>query len=70
MITDANWVCVYRSTILHNVELVRHLLDENDIKAVVLNQQDSFYPVIGEINLFVHRDHVIRSKKIIQDSEL
>jgi hypothetical protein len=70
MITDANWVCVYKSTILHNVELVRHLLGENDINGVVLNQKDSFYPTIGEIQLFVPRDQVMHAKRIIHESEL
>lgn len=65
-----NWVSVYSSTVLASVELLKHVLAEQGIDAVVMNQKDSFYPVIGEIQLFVHRDHVIRALKIIEESSL
>lgn len=64
------WICVYSSTFLHNVELIKHLLAESEVGAVVLNQKDSFYPVIGQIELYVQQDDVIRAKKIIEDSQL
>jgi len=70
MDSNENWVVVYNSVILHNVELVKHILKEKGLKAVVMNQQDSFYPSIGEIRLLVRREDVIRANKIIEDSEI
>jgi hypothetical protein len=64
------WVSVYSTSLLHNAELLKHVLNEQNVDAVVLNQQDSFYPVIGDVQLFVHRGDVIRAKKIIEDSAL
>ncbi len=64
------WVCIYSTTLLHNAELLRHILHENEIEAVVLNQKDSFYPVIGDVQVFVKPDDVIRAKKTLEDSAL
>ncbi len=65
-----NWVGVYSSVLLPSVELLKHILGEQGIEAVVLNQKDSFYPVIGDIQLMVRREDVIRAKKIIEESAL
>lgn len=65
-----NWVGVYSSVLLPSVELLKHILGERGIEAVVLNQKDSFYPVIGDIQLMVRREDVIRAKKIIEESAL
>lgn len=65
-----DWVTVYRSTALHNVELAKHLLLQRQIEAVILNQQDSFYKTIGEIRLLVRSNDVMLAKRIISESEL
>ncbi len=67
---DNNWVMVHSSTNLQKVELLKSILLDNEIDAVVMNRQDSFYPVIGEIELYVRRNMVIPAKKIITDAHL
>ncbi|HKL02428.1 MAG TPA: DUF2007 domain-containing protein [Cryomorphaceae bacterium] len=67
---DKDWVAVYTSGSLHNVELLKHILNQADIDAIVLNQQDSFYKSIGDIKLLVRRENVIPAKKIISDAAL
>jgi len=65
-----NWVTVYSSTNLQHVELLRHLLKEDDIDAIVMNRQDSAYVTIGEIDLMVKGPEVVRAKKIISEAKL
>ncbi len=67
---ESNWVKVYASTKLHNVELLRNILEEKDLRAIVVNKQDSFYPSIGEIELYVKSDEVMAAKRIIEESAL
>ena len=67
---EKDWVKVYASRSLQNVELLRHLLAEHSIDAVVINQQDSAYVVVGDIGLYVKYDKVILARKIISDSQL
>jgi hypothetical protein len=56
--------------LLHNVELMRNILEENNLEAVVVNKQDSFYPSIGEIELFVRRDSFIAARKLVDQAGL
>ncbi len=65
---SGDWVNVFSSSALHTIELLRQILSQSDIDSVVLNQQDSFYVTIGEINLLVKRDDVIKAKKIISEA--
>lgn len=68
MIKD--WVSVYSSTQMHKIQLLKHLLDSYGIESIVLNQQDSFYVTISDINLLVKNTDVIYAKKIISEAQL
>ena len=52
----------------YQAELVRQMLSNHNIQAFIVNKQDSAYK-FGEIELYVHRDHVIRAKKLIMEFE-
>jgi hypothetical protein len=67
---EANWVSIYTSSYLHTAELFKALLAENNIESVVINNQDSFYKTIGEIELYVERDNVILAKRIINKQDV
>ncbi len=67
---EKDWVQVYSSTFLHNVEIIKNLLDSKGIEAIVLNQQDSFYVTIGDINLLVKREQVVLAKDLISKAEM
>ena len=42
------------------------MLEENNVKVVELNHQDTSYPVFGERKLYVHVDDVMKALKIIK----
>ena len=64
-----NWERVYSSTFEHKVEIVKAVLADSDIEAVVVNKKDSFY-LFGEIELHVQAENVIKAIKIIEKEEL
>lgn len=69
---SADWVVVHSTTYAHAAELIKGMLKENDIEAVVMNRQDSSYVQFGEIEVLVKREHVLRAKNLIgsfQDEE-
>jgi len=66
---DSSWVKIYISTQAHKVEIVKSVLEDNNIKSVILNKKDSSY-LFGEIELYVKNDDVIRAKHIISKNEL
>jgi hypothetical protein len=67
---DKDWVCIHSSPNLQQVALLKTILLEHDIDAVLMNRKDSFYPVIGEAELYVKREAVIRARKIIDSASL
>lgn len=65
-----DWVVIFSSTLLHEIELYKQILLMEGIESVVLNQKDSFYVSIGDIKLLVKNTDVIRAKNIIENSEM
>lgn len=63
---EKDWVLLYSSTIMHDVQLKRIYLAENEIESVIINKKDSIYQSFGEIELYVNRDHVLKAKKLIE----
>ena len=64
---EKDWVKIYSSAQLHEVEFLKALLSNNGIQSICLNNQDSLYKTLGEIELYVNRDNVIKSKRIINN---
>lgn len=64
-----DWITVFSSTMLYEIELYRQILQMEGIESVVLNQKDSFYVSIGDIKLKVKNTDVIRAKTIIENSK-
>lgn len=63
-----NWVKVYSTGVRHLAELVKIMLFDNGIPAVILNKKDSSY-LFGEIQVCVKRDDVIEAKYYIKQFE-
>jgi len=66
---EANWVVIYKSSQLHKAELVKAVLEDNEITAVIIDKQDSSY-FFGEIELYVAAEFVIQAKHIISKNNL
>lgn len=64
---DSSWVSIYSDTFLPKVQLLKENLENEGIAAIMLNQQDSAHIHLGEIELFVKREHVIKAKFLIKN---
>ena len=65
--TRENWVSVFTTTRELEAGIVKDLLDEAGIPAVILNQKDSSYQTFGDISVMVSRDDQEEAKKVIKD---
>jgi hypothetical protein len=65
---DPNWMKVYSSNQLWQVELIQGLLADNDIQSVIVNKKDSSY-LFGEVELYVNVEDTFAAKQIIIKSE-
>lgn len=63
------WTSVYSTNMLFNAELIKHMLADHQITAVIKNTQDSMYR-FGSIELYVRQADVVRAKHLISKSEL
>ncbi len=65
---DPNWMKVYSSNQLWQVELMKGLLADNGIESIIVNKKDSSY-LFGEIELYVNVEDTFAAKQIIIKSE-
>jgi len=54
---EKNWINIFSSANPIEVEIVKQMLDENNITAVTLNKQDSSYNLFGTIDLYVKEEN-------------
>ena len=64
------WEVIYSTSLPHRAELVKALLTEHDIPALVVNRQSSSYPTINggkdNIDVRVPADQAIPAKVIVE----
>ncbi len=63
---EDNWVLIYSSSIVVDVEMKRIYLEGNGISAIVINKQDSVYNTFGDVELYVTRDHILKAKLLLE----
>ena len=61
-------VQIYSAGKLYLAELIKQMLSDHDIQSFIVNKQDSAYK-FGDIELFVHRDDVMKAKMLIREFE-
>jgi hypothetical protein len=61
---EAEWVKVYETGFPYEAEMIKGFLEENDIKSIVVNMQDSAY-LIGEAELYVTTEDAFRAHQLI-----
>jgi hypothetical protein len=64
----SDMVRIYSINNLYVAELVKQMLIDHNIQSFIVNKQDSAYK-FGEIELFVHRDHIMKAKMLIREFE-
>lgn len=61
-----NWTSVFETDQLYKAELIKDILCNNDIDAVILNQKDSSYTSFGEIYVMVSQEEKEKAEGIIK----
>ena len=65
-IMEENWINIYSSTDPVEVEILKHVLLENNIHAVNINRQDSSYLMFGTIDLYIKSDNQKKAFQLIE----
>lgn len=61
-----NWTHILSTGSRHEAELVRGLLEVHGIPVVLMDQRSTPYPPIGESQIYVDRDNVVRALYIVR----
>lgn len=67
---NSDFVKVYASTLPHKVQIVRAVLEDNNILSYEVNKKDSAYTFMGEIDLFVNEKDAVLAKFLIKSNDL
>lgn len=63
---EKDWVKVFTTNDTFKANLVRDLLENNDIAAVVLNKKETLTVIIGEAEVYVKREETIKAINLIK----
>ena len=61
-----DWIVVYRTGELHQAEMVKQIIQQNGIEAVIMNQKDSSY-LIGNIEVFVKAENETAALQLLKN---
>ncbi len=64
-----NWVKVFQSTMAHQSEIVKAVLEDNGIPAVILNKSDPTRELIlqDHIEVYVHQEQAFLAHQLIKN---
>jgi len=66
---NSDWIKVFTSANAMKAEMVKQVLIENNIEAVILNKQG--YPYnIGEVEVYVQPARVEEAKEVLDNSDI
>ncbi len=66
---EAGWVKIYTSADFFKSELVRQVLIDHEIEAIIIDKQGFPYR-IGEVEVYLHEDEFQKALEIIVNNEL
>ncbi len=66
---EENWIKVFKSERMIRAEIIREKLEQGGIPAVIVNKQDSSYPVFGVSEVHVPFSELSKAQKIVENEE-
>ena len=69
LLMSNDWKKVYISDKPHLIEIVKTMLEKNDIESAEIDKRDSSYISIGDIELYVKEKNVTIAKFLIDEWE-
>lgn len=67
MAEQLNWTLVLSLAHMHEAELVKGRLAEHGIPVILMDKGPSVYPQLGEVGVYVEREHVLRALHLVRD---
>ena len=65
---EKDWVKVYTTNDAFKAGLVKDLLENNDIPAVILNKKETLTVIIGVAEVYVEREDAVKAVNLIKST--
>ncbi|RVU01453.1 DUF2007 domain-containing protein [Mucilaginibacter limnophilus] len=62
---EKNWIKIFTSFNFYQSEIVKQMLTEHEIGAVLLNRQDSSHKAFGNIEVYIHEEDFSRAIEVM-----
>lgn len=66
---EKGWVALKSSASPEEIEIMKNMLESQEVPCIVLNQRDSSYLSFGEVTLYVRNTDFIKARGLIDQSE-
>ena len=67
---EKDWIKIFTPSDFYRSEIVKQVLIENQIDAVLLNKQDSSYRSFGQIEVYIHQEDFSKAVEIMALNQL
>ncbi|RYY37639.1 MAG: hypothetical protein EOP46_01945 [Sphingobacteriaceae bacterium] len=62
---EKNWIKIFTSFNFYQSEIIKQVLIEHHIDAVLLNRQDSSHRAFGNIEVYIHKEDFSRAIEVM-----
>lgn len=63
---EENWVLIYSASKLYQAELLKEILDENEIVCDIINKKDSSF-LLGDVEVYVQKENEAKALAFVKD---
>ena len=63
-----NWIKIFSSNNPIEIEIIKQMLEENDLFSVILNRQDSSYNMFGTIDLHITEEDQEKAIELLKQN--
>lgn len=67
--SEKNWIPIFSTSVHYQAEIVKQMLETNGIEAVVMNKQDTSYPMLGEADVLVAEEYKDKAIQLIEENK-
>ena len=64
---ENGWTLAYSTQQMFEAELLKRVLGDHDIEAVILDKMDSSYRAFGDIEIYVRQDQLLKAKMLAKE---
>lgn len=63
---EKNWVLIYSASKAYQAELLKEVLDENEIVCDIINKKDSSF-LLGDVEVYVQKENEEKALALVKD---